>query len=155
MKHLTRRDLVSALPALSLLSTALAQTTSPGSAKNDAGTLPAHCHVFTYSDLPKSTNPSGAITHSGFYGTLPTGQYIEMHETTLAPGQSPHPPHHHIHSEFMLIREGSIEFSMGDTSQIATPGSICYARSGETHGLKNVGSTPANYFVIAIGKEPA
>lgn len=55
----------------------------------------------------------------------------------------------------MLIREGTVEFIIEDRSEQVGPGGVCYAASNTMHGLKNVGSTPANYFVIAIGTEPA
>jgi mannose-6-phosphate isomerase-like protein (cupin superfamily) len=163
MKNLSRRDLVAALPALSLLGSVLAETSTAvaqSAGSTAAGSIPAHCRVYNFEDLPRSTNATGAITHSVMSGNLPTGEYFEIHETTLGPGHAPHPPHHHIHNELMFIREGSVEFSMGnsehvDHSAVVGPGGICYARSGEMHGLKNTGTVPANYFVIAIGKEPA
>jgi mannose-6-phosphate isomerase-like protein (cupin superfamily) len=157
MKSLSRRDLVSALPALALPPLTLFGPALTAFAQASAkDTIPAHCATFNFSDLPKSVNATtGNITRAVMQGTLPTGEYIEMHETMLAPGQMPHPAHHHVHSELMLIREGTVEFQMGDHASVVTAGGVLYARSGEMHGLKNVGSTPANYFVIAIGKEPA
>jgi len=80
---------------------------------------------------------------------------IELHETTLIPGQMPHPPHKHLHTELMLIREGTVEFITADKSEQVGPGGVCYAASNTLHGLKNVGTIPANYFVIAIGMEAA
>jgi mannose-6-phosphate isomerase-like protein (cupin superfamily) len=88
-------------------------------------------------------------------GTLPTGETIELHETTLMPEQMPHPPHKHVHTELMLIREGTVEFLMDDKTERIGPGGVAYAASNTLHGLKNVGTIPANYFVIAIGIEPA
>ena len=67
----------------------------------------------------------------------------------------PHPAHKHVHTEMMLIREGTVEFIMGDRSEQIGPGGVAFAASNTMHGLKNVGATPANYFVIAIGVEPA
>jgi mannose-6-phosphate isomerase-like protein (cupin superfamily) len=159
MKNLTRRDLVAALPALSLFGSVLAQAQTAAtpvvSVNGGPDNLPDHCRVYNFDQLRTSTNPTGAITHAIMHGTLPTGEFVELHETTLGPGQMPHPPHRHVHSEWMLIREGTLEFQMGDRTEPVGPGGICYARSGETHGLKNIGSTPANYFVVAVGKEPA
>lgn len=87
-------------------------------------------------------------------GTLATGELVELHETTLMPGQMPHPAHKHVHSEFMMLREGTVEFLLDGQSEHVGPGGVLYAASGEMHGLKNTGSVPANYFVIAIGAEP-
>ena len=84
-------------------------------------------------------------------GKLATGEPVEMHETTLQPGGAPHAPHHHEHSEFWLIREGTVELTINGKAQTLGPGSAGYVASNEVHGIKNIGSTPATYFVVAIG----
>lgn len=151
MSETTRRDICLSLPALAFLSSAFAQAQEKSSA------LPAlnHSRTFTYDQLPSHTAPSGSIGHPVLRGTLATGEVIEMHETTLPPGKMPHPPHKHEHSEFMLIREGTVEFTANGKPEQVGPGGICFAASNEMHGLKNVGTVPANYFVIAIGSQLA
>jgi mannose-6-phosphate isomerase-like protein (cupin superfamily) len=84
-------------------------------------------------------------THSGFP--------VDLHLTSLAPGEAPHPPHHHVHEEMMLIREGTLEVTISGKSTRIGPGSVAYIASNEEHGLRNVGTTPAKYFVIALGRE--
>jgi mannose-6-phosphate isomerase-like protein (cupin superfamily) len=149
MNNLTRRDLCSALPALALFGAAFSDSAFAG-----AQTLPAGSASFSFDKLPVAYSPNGAATRPVLRGVLPTGETIELHETTLVPGQMPHPAHKHVHTELMLIREGTVEFIMGDKSEQVGPGGVCYAASNTMHGLKNIGSTPANYFVIAIGIEP-
>jgi quercetin dioxygenase-like cupin family protein len=84
-------------------------------------------------------------THSGFP--------IDMHETELAPGEAPHPPHHHVHEEMILIREGAMEVTISGKKTRLGPGSVAYIASGEEHGWRNVGTTRARYMVMALGKD--
>ena len=86
-------------------------------------------------------------------GELHTGCYVEVHQTRLAPGSMPHPAHHHLHEEMFMIREGTIEMALnGKTTQLG-PGSVGFAGSNDEHGLRNAGTTPAEYFVVAFGKD--
>jgi quercetin dioxygenase-like cupin family protein len=147
---MTRRDVAVMLPTLGLLGSAV------GGAQTGESEKPLLSHSATYSfdQLPLKHSPSGAVTRPVLHGKLPTGEVVAMHETTLMPGQMPHPAHKHVHTEFMLIREGTVEFTMNGKPERLGPGGVAYAACGEMHGLKNVGIAPANYFVIAIGTEP-
>ncbi|HZY61028.1 MAG TPA: cupin domain-containing protein [Edaphobacter sp.] len=149
MKNLSRRDLCVALSAFAAMgSIANGQATAGAREK----TL-SQSEAFPFDKLPVNHSKNGGESRPVIRGMLATGEYVEMHETTLPPGQMPHPPHKHRHSEFMMIREGTVEFDNDGVKTRLGPGGVIFAASNKMHGLKNVGSAPAQYFVIAIGRE--
>jgi len=149
MKNLNRRELCVALSAFAALSSVMAEAQA-GAAAGPDGKL-SKSVVFNYDQLPVKTNANGGASRQVLSGTLPTGEFVEVHETTLAPGKMPHPPHKHSHSEFLLIREGNLEFINDGTPQPVGAGGVVFTASNIMHGLKNVGTTTANYFVVAVG----
>jgi quercetin dioxygenase-like cupin family protein len=86
-------------------------------------------------------------------GETHAGVRIELHETELPPGGAPHPPHHHVQEEMILIREGTMEVTIAGRSAKLGPGSAAYVASNEEHGWHNAGATRAHYFVLAIGRD--
>jgi len=86
-------------------------------------------------------------------GASHAGCPLEVHETRLAPGSMPHPAHHHVHEEMFLVREGTIEATINGKATRLGPGSVAFMASNDEHGIRNVGTTAAQYFVIAIGKD--
>jgi quercetin dioxygenase-like cupin family protein len=149
MKNLNRRDLCVALSAFAAMGSVSAEAQAP--ALPGENTL-SKSQTFVFDKLPAHKSENG-VSRPVVQGVLVTGEAVEMHETTLLPGHMPHPPHKHRHSEFMMVREGLLEFDNDGTKERVGPGGVIFAASDVMHGLKNVGETPANYFVIAIGRE--
>jgi mannose-6-phosphate isomerase-like protein (cupin superfamily) len=106
--------------------------------------------AYPFETLPVQSS-NGAQFRAVLRGKLATGESLEVHETTLPPGGAPHPPHHHLHSEMWLIREGTVELMVGGTTWKLGPGSVGFVHSNDEHGIRNIGSAPATYFVVAIG----
>jgi mannose-6-phosphate isomerase-like protein (cupin superfamily) len=86
-------------------------------------------------------------------GTTHDGFRLELHETDLAPGAMPHPPHHHVHEEIFLIREGTVQVTIAGRSSTLGPGSVAYVASDAEHGIRNTGTGHARYFVFELGSD--
>lgn len=136
MNH-TRRDLAALIPAL------LAARASA-----DTALLPAKAYPFE--KLPVKTN-GGNQTRPVFDGETHSGFPIELHITNLPPGGSPHPPHHHVDEEIILVQEGTMEVTIAGNTTRLGPGSVGYVASNLEHGWRNVGAGRAQYFVFALG----
>jgi mannose-6-phosphate isomerase-like protein (cupin superfamily) len=140
---MTRREMCTLFPA-ALIPTILSSEVSG----QENAVLPSA--MFPFEKLPVHAS-NGAQTRHVLKGKLATGEAVEVHETTLPPGGAPHPAHHHVHSEMWLIREGTVEITVNGTSYQLGPGGVGFVRSNDEHGIKNIGATPANYFVVAVG----
>ena len=86
-------------------------------------------------------------------GTLPTGEFIEIHETVLPAGKTPHAPHHHPNSEWLFIQAGTLDYDNDGTTIRVAPGDIIFSASNVTHGLKNVGTTEGRYIVFSVSRQ--
>lgn len=139
---LTRREVCSLIPMLVAAGTAI-----PVLAAQDD---PLASATFAFDSMPVQTSDHAQIRKI-IKGKLATGEHMEVHETTLPPNGFPHPPHHHVHSEMWLIREGTVELTINGTSHRVNAGGVGFVHSNEEHGIKNVGDGPATYFVVAIG----
>ncbi|MDA0206374.1 MAG: cupin domain-containing protein [Acidobacteria bacterium] len=135
---LSRRELTLLFPAL-----AAAQSSNSG------GLQPSLAYPFE--DQPvrangerKSRQILNGKTHSGFL--------VELHSTELPPGEMPHPAHRHVHEEMFFMRTGTMEVTIEGRATRLTPGSVAYIASNELHGVKNVGTTKSEYFVMALGE---
>lgn len=73
---------------------------------------------------------------------------LEIHATTLNPGQSSHPPHKHPNEEIVVLASGKLEATSNGTTKVLGPGSVIFNASNQLHSVKNVGDVPATYHVI-------
>jgi XRE family transcriptional regulator, regulator of sulfur utilization len=138
---ITRRDLLITTLALSI-----------GITVGHAATADVHPPImqstlFDWSAL--SASPTGVGQFRNIMrGPTATLDELEMHATTLNPGQMSHPPHQHPNEEVVILQSGELEaFSNGKTQRLG-PGSVIFNASNQLHSVKNVGTTPAVYHVI-------
>ena len=79
---------------------------------------------------------------------------LEMHVTTLNPGQVSHAPHQHENEELIILKQGTLEtLSLGKWHKVEA-GSIIFNASNDLHGVKNIGTVPAVYHVINWKRKP-
>ena len=78
---------------------------------------------------------------------------LSCHVTTVGPGTASHPAHRHPDEEIILVKEGVVEVTINGVAQRAGAGSIFFFASNDEHGLRNVGDTPATYYVIRVATE--
>ena len=159
MEEMSRRDMLGVFAALGVMAAvagvAEGQQTPATALLPKGGDFPADkSRVFRFSEMPVTPNANGGAGRAVIHGTLPTGEYVECHETMLPPGKMPHPPHKHPNTEFVLIREGKVEYEMDGVKQAPVgPGDVIFTASNVMHGMKNVGETNALYFVVSVGKQ--
>lgn len=157
MENFTRRDVLAALSAFATVGSVLgggafaqSKTDETTNAKTDP--VLSRSQAFAYDALPVIKFSNGGTQRRVISGVLPTGEFIEVRETMLPAGEMPHPPHRHRNSELLFIRDGHLEFINDGKPESVGPGDVVFTASNVMHGLKNVGATPANYFVIAISR---
>ncbi len=145
----SRRDFFLALAALApsrLVGTGLA---APGAAAEEKPLVSA---AYRFEDLPVRTSGPNRFRQI-FSGATHQGFHVGVHESELALGERPHPPHHHAHEEVFLIRSGELEVTIAGGSTRLGPGSAACIASNIEHGIQNVGATRAEYFVVELGTD--
>ena len=76
-------------------------------------------------------------------------EFFKVHATTLYPGQMPHASHAHGEDEeLILVRQGQIKITTEKTGKILGPGGISLILPGEEHGLENIGTSEAIYYIM-------
>jgi mannose-6-phosphate isomerase-like protein (cupin superfamily) len=137
----TRRDGVVAMAAAIATAAACWAAQAPGGAAR----LPSS--VFDWTKL--EVEPT-AVGERRFVFDSPSANMdmVECHVTTVKAGLAPHAPHTHPEEELIIVREGTLEVMQKGATTVVGPGSVIFEASGDLHGLKNVGATPATYFVF-------
>lgn len=126
----------------------MAGTAGPGSL--------AESRVFRYEDMPLRTSANGSESRAVTNGILRSGETMNMHESMQPAGAEPVALHVIHHTEFICIQQGVVTFDHLDASgkqmsEQVGPGGVIYVAAETNHRVRNAGTEPAKYFVIAIG----
>jgi XRE family transcriptional regulator, regulator of sulfur utilization len=108
-------------------------------------TLPSQ--VFNFDEM-KAQKTSSGERRTVFQQETATLNELEVHITTLDPGQQAHPPHRHPHEEMMFLKEGTLEAFVNGQHIPMPTGSVLFLAPMDLHNVKNVGTTRATYFVV-------
>ena len=147
MSEWNRRDLLAVMAALAITKPANAAEAQAPQSVPGASTL-GKTRVYT-PQLVKQ--PNGSERWPILSGTLTTGETVGMHESVVPAGTPAPAPHKILHSELVVVAEGTLElWADGETSR-APAGSVLYIAYGATHFVRNVGDGTARYFVWQVG----
>lgn len=147
-------------------------------AVKNIGTVPATYYVFNFATAATKTTPAIPAAESASPDKLrsavwdwekltvkPTARgerrdimdsptvtcaNFESHVTTLRAGEVAHASHRHPDEEVIVVKEGTIEATINGTAHRGGIGTIFFFGSNDEHGLKNVGTTNATYYVMRI-----
>jgi len=142
----SRRDIAALLPLV------VAQAAHAQNAQAPKRDEPLAAKAYKYEDLPVKTNGENQ-TRAVFDGGTHSGYHIDLHMTHLGPGQQPHPPHSHVHEEILMLRTGQLDVTLGSQTSRIDAGSVVITASNQEHGWRNPGPGPAEYFVMAVGRD--
>lgn len=103
--------------------------------------------VFDWSNLKADKTKVGEVRRVVQAPTA-TLDELEIHITTLNPGQASHAPHQHPAEEIIIVKEGTVESLVNGETKRVGPGSIVFQASNQMHAIRNVGDVPATYHVF-------
>lgn len=105
--------------------------------------------VFDWEKLTVKPTKTGE-GRSVLNGSTVTLKNLESHVTSVRAGEASHAAHRHPDEELIIVKEGTVEFTINGKSERAGPGSIAFFASNDLHGMRNVGDTRATYHVIRM-----
>lgn len=75
---------------------------------------------------------------------------LQIHTSTLLPGDINHPPKASNEAEeLIIIKEGSVQATVEDSTKILGPGGLILLMTGDKQSMKNISDKPATYYVLA------
>lgn len=111
--------------------------------------------VYAWKDAAVVKKP-GTEQRKMLEGSATDFKHIEVHTTTVAAHQAPHPAHKHDDEELIIIKDGELSVTIEGKTATLGPNSIALIMPGDEHGFENKGNVPATYYVMRYeSKAPA
>lgn len=116
---------------------------------------PMPSQIFPWNPEAAQPTPTGS-RRTVFNQPTVTLDLFHCHVSVLNPGKTTGAPHRHPQEELVILKEGTLEVNIGGRVQTATSGAMIFYSANELENMKNVGSTPATYYVLQVftGKTP-
>ena len=83
-----------------------------------------------------------------FVGESSGAEVLQLHLSSINPGEAAHPPHEHGGEEIMFLISGRGMATLGDDERPMAAMAALFAPAGTRHGLRNDGDEPIEYLVI-------
>lgn len=136
---ITKRDLAAAVIASSITLACVSMADEPGKLLEST--------AWQWNDLVAKKTDVGEL-RSVVRQPTRTLDELEMHITTLNPHTTSHPPHTHPNEEMVILKEGTLQAHVNGKEVVVKAGGVLFYASMQPHGVKNIGETPATYYVI-------
>ncbi|HET6255034.1 MAG TPA: cupin domain-containing protein [Puia sp.] len=114
---------------------------------SEAGDARKTPFILDWTHMPVQQNPKGE-TRQIFSQPTPWLSKIDLHATTLNPGEVSHLPHTHRAEEIILMRTGHVQMYINGKHYPATDGDLVFLPSGNPHALENHGAERCQYFAL-------
>lgn len=156
MTQVDRRRLCTVLSALAAVgaSASVGQEPAVATSPRAGGGTVGEARVIPLEQMQERKTASGE-SWSIVHGTLATGETVNLHQSLQEADAPPVQIHVIHHTEFILLREGEVEFQHEADGKVVTEraraGAVLYIPIGTRHAVRNVGAVPARYFVVGIG----
>lgn len=103
--------------------------------------------AYNWKDIKVKPIPQGE-RREVFDSPTQTLDRLELHVTTLNPGDSSHAPHKHPNEELLIIKEGTVRALVDGEWKLLGPGSVVYEAANHLHAIKNAGATTTTYYAL-------
>lgn len=112
-----------------------------------ASTKPVEARVYPWADAKVTKTKSGEVREI-LEGSSRDLKEIDITAITVEPGKSQHVDKTHDDEEYLIIKSGQLDITIGGETTTLGPGSVALFIPGEKHSIANSSDGPATYFLF-------